>query len=176
MVGILLSYWGGLFSGDMLVSGRVNPTQLQVHKMLAQRRGKLVSGGGFFNWKHRLYKGMPSNLQKLTSTIHWPLMGNYVRYELTTETRHAAEKYQIHGFSYDQAWLSVDDCFILRGSQMGLVFRRFFFAPCGIWLRNWDNLALLSCLSGKSHYQKFIQAVRQLVGCNVCIFQYLSRS
>ena len=132
MVGILLSYWGGLFSRDMLVSGKVNPTQLQAHKMLAQRKGKLVSGGVFFSTeKHRLYRGMPSNLQKLTSTIHWPLMGNYVRYELTSETRHAALVPNTWILEYDQAGrsfrpLSVEDCFILRGSQMGLVFKRFF--------------------------------------------------
>ena len=32
MVGILLSYWGGLFSGAMLVSGRVNGMILAVGK------------------------------------------------------------------------------------------------------------------------------------------------
>ena len=45
MVGILLSYWGGLFSGAMLVSGRVNIDVCDVKVPTVKFLGR---GGGVY--------------------------------------------------------------------------------------------------------------------------------
>ena len=93
-------------------------------------------------------------------------MGTNVR----NTTCHLSTKYS---FSYDQAWLLFATFsrwlfHLQRLSNWVSFFKRFFFAPCGIWLRNWGNLALLSCLSGKCVTTKSSSwgSSRQLVGCN----------
>ncbi len=81
MVGRLLSFWEGLFSGDMLVSGRV-PSKIKNTEDTTANCGYQVSGGWSEVTLHRTsfwYHGckfinfgwMPFGLQQLGPTCRW---------------------------------------------------------------------------------------------------------